>query len=61
MARIAGVDLPNHKVIGVSLTRIFGIGINTSRSILEEMNIANIKRYALVDITPQDIDLLKTL
>ncbi|HEX2983940.1 MAG TPA: biopolymer transporter ExbD [Ignavibacteriales bacterium] len=29
--------------------------------ILDEMNIANIKRYALVDITPQDIDLLKTL
>jgi biopolymer transport protein ExbD len=29
--------------------------------ILDEMNISNIKRYALVDITPQDLDLIKNI
>ena len=29
--------------------------------VLDEMNISNIKRYALVDISPQEIDLIKNL
>lgn len=29
--------------------------------ILDEMNISNIKRYALVEITPEDLDLIKKL
>ncbi len=29
--------------------------------ILDEMNISNIKRYALVDITPEDLELIKNL
>ena len=29
--------------------------------ILDEMNITNIKRYAIVDITPVDLDLIKKL
>lgn len=29
--------------------------------ILDEMSISNIKRYALVDITPQDLNLIKNL
>lgn len=29
--------------------------------ILDEMNISNIKRYALVEITPEDLDLIKNL
>ncbi len=29
--------------------------------ILDEMNICNVKRYALVDITPDDLDLIKNL
>ena len=28
--------------------------------ILDEMQITNIARYALVDITPQDLDLIRT-
>ncbi len=34
MARIAGVDLPANKPIGVALTYIFGIGSSTARRIL---------------------------
>ncbi|MBP1682487.1 MAG: biopolymer transporter ExbD, partial [Ignavibacteriaceae bacterium] len=29
--------------------------------ILDEMNISNIKRYALIDITPDDLEELQTL
>ena len=29
--------------------------------ILDEMNISDIKRYALVEITPEDLDLIKNL
>ena len=34
MARIAGVDIPNNKRGEVSLTYIYGIGVNRSREIL---------------------------
>lgn len=34
MARIAGVDLPKDRPIGVALQRIFGIGATTSQRIL---------------------------
>jgi len=35
MARIAGVDLPRDKRVEVALTYIYGVGISTSRKILE--------------------------
>ena len=34
MARIAGVDLPNHKRIDIALTAIFGIGRSTATRIV---------------------------
>lgn len=39
MARIAGVDLPREKRIEIGLTYIFGIGLSTSRKILETTGI----------------------
>ena len=39
MARIAGVDLPREKRVGVALTYIFGVGDATSRRILDETAI----------------------
>ena len=35
MARIAGVDIPREKRVEISLCYIFGIGLSTSRKILE--------------------------
>ena len=35
MARIAGVDLPRGKRVEVALTYIYGVGLSTSRQILE--------------------------
>ncbi len=39
MARIAGVDIPNDKRVEISLCYIFGIGLTTSRKILERTRI----------------------
>ncbi len=39
MARIAGVDLPNEKRVEIGLTYIFGIGLTTSKQILEATGI----------------------
>jgi len=39
MARIAGVDLPREKCVGVALTYVYGIGDTTSKQILAEAGI----------------------
>jgi len=39
MARIAGVDLPSNKKIGIALTYIYGIGRSTAQKIIEESGI----------------------
>jgi len=40
MARIAGVDLPKDKPVGVALQRIYGIGATTSHKILAATDVA---------------------
>ena len=44
MARIAGVDLPKKKRIEYGLTYIYGIGLTTSRKILNTVGISLDKR-----------------
>ncbi len=44
MARIAGVDLPKKKRIEYGLTYIYGIGLKTSRDILNKVGISYDKR-----------------
>ena len=39
MARIAGVDLPKNKRIEIALTYIFGIGLTTSKRILNSAGV----------------------
>ncbi len=39
MARIAGVDLPRDKRVEIGLTYIFGIGLPTSKAILEKAGV----------------------
>ncbi len=40
MARIAGVDLPREKRVEIALTYIFGIGLTTSKKILETTKVS---------------------
>jgi small subunit ribosomal protein S13 len=46
VARIAGVDLPKNKQVGIGLTYIYGIGRATSKAILEKAGVGNSKRVA---------------
>lgn len=53
MARISGVDLPRDKRIEVGLTSIYGIGITSSRRILNEAGVDLNTRVR--DLTSEDV------
>ena len=55
MARLAGVDLPREKRVEIGLTYIFGIGLTSSKQILEKTGINPDTRVK--DLT--DVDLAK--
>ncbi len=44
MARIVGLDLPDHKRVDIALTYIYGIGRSNVRVILEKSSVAINKR-----------------
>jgi small subunit ribosomal protein S13 len=49
MARIAGVDLPNKRIV-IALTYVFGIGVNKSKKILAEAGISeDIRAHKLTE------------
>lgn len=52
MARIGGVDLPQNKRIEIALTYIYGIGLTTSRRILEQTGLSPDLRVR--DLTDSD-------
>ena len=43
MARIAGINIPQNKVVSIALTYIHGIGPHASKKICEKLNISSIK------------------
>lgn len=50
MARIAGIDLPKNKKIGIALTYLYGIGRSLARVVLERAQVSVDKRtYELSD------------
>ncbi len=57
MARIAGVDLPNYKVVEIALTSIFGIGRASARKILDEVKISYHKRTK--ELTDDEVNKLR--
>ncbi len=57
MARIAGVDLPNHKKLEIALTYIYGIGWSRAREICEKTGIPCTKRVG--DLTPDELNTLR--
>lgn len=44
MIRIAGVNIPDHKPIGIAVTSIYGIGRTTGEKILESLHIEKGRR-----------------
>lgn len=57
MARIAGVDIPREKAVEYSLPYIYGIGLTTSRSILDRTGID--RRTRVRDLTDEEVALLR--
>ncbi len=50
MARIAGIDLPKNKKIGIALTYLYGVGRSLANFILEKAQVSPDKRsYELSD------------
>ena len=44
MARIAGINIPQNKVVSIALTYIHGIGLHSSKKICEKLNISHTTR-----------------
>jgi len=61
MARIAGVDLPQNKRVDVALTKIFGIGVVTSKKIITKLNGAVDPRTRVRDLSESQVGLLSSL
>lgn len=57
MARVAGVDLPRDKRIEVALTYIYGIGLATSKRIIDRVRINPDTRVH--DLAEQEISRLR--
>ncbi|MBP3336875.1 MAG: 30S ribosomal protein S13 [Clostridia bacterium] len=57
MARISGVDLPREKRVEIGLTYIFGIGLPSSKEILEKTGINPDTRVK--DLTEDEISKLR--
>ena len=53
MARLAGVDLPKEKRVEIGLTYIYGIGLSSSKKILEKTGISPDVRVK--DLTDDDL------
>ncbi|MFQ5636941.1 MAG: 30S ribosomal protein S13 [bacterium] len=59
MARISGVDLPKEKRVEIGLTYIFGIGVSSSRKILQEAGVSPDTRVK--DLSNEDVAKIRNL
>ena len=59
MARIAGVDLHREKRVEIGLTYIYGIGLPTSKLILEKANINPDTRVK--DLTEEEVGAIRKI
>ena len=57
MARIAGIEIPNHKRVEVGLTYIYGIGRPKSRMILESVKVDLNKK--IKDLTAEELSRIR--
>ena len=46
MARIAGINIPQNKLVNIALTYIHGIGLHTSNLICQKLNISSKTRVS---------------
>ena len=53
MARIAGINIPQNKIISIALTYIHGIGLHSSKNICQKLEIA--KDIRVSDLTEEQV------
>jgi small subunit ribosomal protein S13 len=58
MARIVGIDLPNHKRLKVALTYVYGIGVNKARDLCASVGLDPELRAS--DLTEEQITQINT-
>ena len=58
MARIAGIDLPNKRIV-IALTYIFGVGLTTSKEILSSLSISEDLRAN--DLPEEDLNRVRSI
>jgi len=59
VARVAGVDIPNNKSSLIALTYIYGIGISSSKKILEKSGIDQNKKVK--DLSVDELDKIRRI
>ena len=59
MARIAGVDLPKEKRVEIGLTYIYGIGVTSSKKILQQVGVSPDTRVK--DLSNDDVAKIRNL
>ena len=57
MARIAGVNIPNHKHVVIALTAVYGIGVSRSRVICAAAGIS--PSIKMKDLSDADVEKLR--
>ena len=57
MARISGVDLPREKRVEIGLTYIYGIGLSTSKKLLEAAGVSPDTRVK--DLTDDEVQAIR--
>ena len=57
MARIAGINIPNHQHAAIALTAIFGIGRSRARNICEAAGVRHSAK--IKDLTDAEMDKLR--
>lgn len=58
MARIAGVNIPDHKHAVISLTYVYGIGRPTAKKICEQIGIA--ESIKIKDLSEDQLEQIRT-
>lgn len=59
MARLAGVDLPNHKRVDIALTSVYGVGRTTAVDLIAKAGIETTKKAA--DLTSDEVNTIRKL
>lgn len=59
MARILNIDIPNNKRVIIALTSIYGIGLSTSKEILETAKVDENKKVK--DLTEEELTSIRNV